>query len=467
MHKLIFILVLSFFTVGNTFTNEALTLRQETVIQYKIIKDATDQIYRTPLQYSWVTGDRKIILIAGDGAWTWYNDERVVFWNQHLLAGYVKSNGHTAVSFYPLPGQKCEHKRKERVLSTWAQKDDHNNPALLPLGKDSLLAVYARHGTHNDFNSRVITDKFMLRPEKSFPQEARVTYANLYKLSGENGKIFNFFRGKGWNPNLVTSNDYGNSWSEPIMIFISGDNHTRPYVKYASNNSNRIDLLYTDGHPRNEPQNNVYHVYYESGSFYNSKGGLIRSLDEIKENPLLPSEGTLIYNGASSSGRGWVHDIERDENGVLAGVYISSPDGDEGLDLRYRYARYNPEKKKWSEQEIAFAGSHLYVPENHYAGGICIDPDNLDVLYLSSDVDPDSGEPNGTGKYQIYKGTTSDKGKSWNFEQLTCDPENDNLRPVVPRNKPENIGECVLWFRGDYKSYEEYDCEIVGYVTEK
>ena len=62
----------------------------------------------------------------------------------------------------------------------------------------------------------------------------------------------------------------GISWSDPTMIFLSGDNATRPYVKYASDNAGRIDLFYTDGYPRNEPENNVYHVYYEDGAFYNS-----------------------------------------------------------------------------------------------------------------------------------------------------------------------------------------------------
>ncbi|MCK5795478.1 MAG: BNR-4 repeat-containing protein, partial [Anaerolineales bacterium] len=352
-------------------------------------------------------------------------------------------------------------------LSSWVEKDDHNNPALLPLSPDSLLAVYARHNTQKEFNSRIISRNFQMGPQQVVDHPSSVTYSNLYRLENEGGKIYNFFRGEGWFPNLVNSNDQGKSWSEPTMIFLSGDNSTRPYVKYASDNLGRIDLFYTDGHPGKEPANNVYHAYYEDGKFCNSKGKKIRMVEEIKEKPLLPGEGTLIFDGSGESGRGWVHDFERGEDGELSGVFISSPDGDEGLDLRYHYARFDPKKRKWLVNEVGFAGPHLYVPENHYAGGICIDPDDLNVVWLSSTLHPATGEHNGTGRYQIYKGVTPDQGQTWSFEQITFDVKRDNLRPVVPRNRPEDMNECVVWFRGHYNTYIDYNCEIVGIVPSK
>ncbi len=415
-----------------------------------------------------VIGDRNIVKVAEAGAWTWYNDERVVFWNNYLMVGHLTVEGKSAVSAYLLPEGGHANRMQQIDISTWIEKDDHNNPAFLPLNNDSLLAVYAKHNTNNFFYSRIIRSDFQLGNEKSHDQGARVTYANLYRLSEENNRIYNFFRGRGWNPNLVISNNNGMNWSESLLIFVSGGNSTRPYVKYASNGKNRIDMFYTQGHPRKEPENNVYHIYYQEGNFYKSNGKKIRSLEEVKIKPLLPSEGTLIYDGSGPGGRGWVHDLERGKSGEsnkMAGVYISSPDGDEGLDLRYRYARFNPRSKKWRDQEIAYAGTRLYLSENHYAGGICIDPENLNVVYLSSDVDPVTGKPNGTGKYQIYKGVTNDGGKSWQFEQLTFDLQNDNLRPVVPRNKPANVNECILWFRGEYNSYKDFDTEIVGFVN--
>jgi hypothetical protein len=162
-----------------------------------------------------------------------------------------------------------------------------------------------------------------------------------------------------------------------------------------------------------------------------------------------------------------VHDFERGEDGELSGVFISSPDGDEGLDLRYQYASFDPKKKKWFVNEVGKAGPHLYVPENHYAGGICIDPDDLNVVWLSSTLHPATAEPNGTGRYQIYRGVTSDNGFTWSFEQITFDVRRDNLRPTVPRNRPDDMEECVVWYRGEYQTYKDYNCEIVGIVPSK
>lgn len=426
---------------------------------------AAAEVYKMNLdaeKYYSITGDRRIVTISEEGAWTWYNDERAIFHDQHLVVGNVNNEGQSAMSLYLLPGRNHPHRLESFPLSTWTEKDDHNNPAFLSLGRDSLLAVYAGHGTQKEFNTRIIFGNYKMTPEQTVAHSNGVTYSNLYKLEDENGRIYNFFRGEGWNPNMVFSDDRAKTWSDPLMIFLSGDNSTRPYVKYCSDNKGRIDLFYTDGHPRNEPENSIYHVYYEKGKFYNSKGKKIRSLEDISENPLLPDEGTLIYDGSGPDGRGWVHDLEMAKNGELAGVFITSPDGDEGMDLRYNYARFNPKKKKWISREIAFAGPHLYVPENHYAGGISLDPENINVVYLSSLLNPVSGEPNGTGHYQIYKGETTDGGETWTYEQLSFDVKNDNLRPFVPRNRPGDIEECVIWFRGVYTTYKDFETEVVG-----
>lgn len=405
----------------------------------------------------------KLITIAEDGAWTWYNDERTCFWNGQLIVGYVHENGASMMAAYDLEKQKTVY---NEALSTWKEIDDHNNPSFLALPNQKLLTIYAKHGTENEFNTRIVNPDLSQEKEQTIRHSARVTYSNLYRLSAEDGQIYNFFRGQGWNPNVVQSEDNGQSWSDPTMVFLSGDKSTRPYVKYSSNDVDRIDLFYTDGHPRNEPENNVYHVFYKNGAFHTSDGKIIRSLEVVKEKPLVPKDGTLIFDGSGKDGRGWVHDFESNKKGDLAGVFISSPDGDEGLDLRYHYARFSKRKKKWNRYEVGFAGPHLYVPENHYAGGICIDPDNLNVVYLSSKLDPATGLPNGTNHYQMYKGTTKNKGKKWRFQQLTFDMERDHLRPTVPRNRPKNLQSCIVWFSGKYDTYKKYDADMMIWLEE-
>jgi rhamnogalacturonyl hydrolase YesR len=431
---------------------------------------AASEMYRlqlTPEKYSDIMGPRRIVKVAGDGAWTWYNDERSVFWNKHLLTGHVTSNGISSVSVYLLPGRDLITVDRLNVfpLSTWKEADDHNNPAFLRLSSNELLAVYARHNTRQEFNTRIIQSDFTLQSERTLRQPERVTYSNLFILEKEEDRIYNFFRCLGFSPTVTWSDDHGKTWSEALQLLNLQGVRARPYVKYAGNNQGRIDLFYTDGHPRDIKNNNVYHLYYEGGAFYRSNGKKIKSMEKISASgPMLTREGTRIFDGSGKAGRGWVHDFERGRDGELAGVFISSPDGDEGLDLRYHYCRFDPSGEKWTSREIAFAGPHLYVPENHYAGGICIDPSNINVVYLSSCLNPSTGEPNGTGKFQIYRGVTEDRGKTWFYEQLTFDLKRDNLRPFVPRERPEDLDECLLWFRGVYRTYEDFDTEIVGFI---
>lgn len=242
----------------------------------------------------------------------------------------------------------------------------------------------------------------------------------------------------------------------------SGDERTRPYVKYADNGRDRIDFIYTDGHPRDEANNSIYHLYYQGGSFHRSNGEVVRTLEEARTRPITPREGTLIYDGSGKAGRGWVHDFEYDAQGNGVAVFISSPDGPEGRDLRYWMARVDPRAGRWSCRQIAFAGSFLYPHERHYAGGITVDPQNDRVVYLSANVDPATGAPNASGRYQLYRGRAADDGFTFTFEQLTFDVARDNLRPVVPRVHGRGERPCVVWLRGEYRSYTDYRIDIYG-----
>ena len=173
------------------------------------------------------------------------------------------------------------------------------------------------------------------------------------------GRIYNIFRGQGFNPNITWSDDQVETWTESFELIRSGDHSTRPYVKYCSDGKGRIDLLYTDGHPRNE-KNNIYHIYYQDGWFHKSDGTKIRTMEECRDNPIEPKDGTMVYEGSThEKGRGWVWDLEYDALGNPVAAYISIVKYN-GSDIRYRYARWNPESKQWTENEISHAGrGHL------------------------------------------------------------------------------------------------------------
>ncbi len=411
----------------------------------------------------------EIHVLVCDGAWTWFNDERVIVDNQVLYIGSIDSQGQLRVDVFSLVNPSENLPEQEYILSSWKSKDDHNNPALLKLANDKILAAYAKHNLESVLYWRLADidtseNNLVWGPEKEIRVEARTTYSNLFQLSEENNRIYNFIRAIGFNPNFLYSDDMADTWQGPFVLIQSGDDLTRPYVKYAGNGSDRIDFLYTDGHPRDIPNNNVYHFYYKGGGFYKSDGTLIKTIEQVKENPLVPSDGTKIYDGASSTGRGWVWDLEYDNQGEPVATYISSADHAKGKDLCYRYARWDSSEEKWVEGQIAYAGTHLYVPENHYAGGIIIDPVDTGTVYISSNVNPITGESDASDHYQIFQGKISRDVKECRWVQLTFDTDADNIRPVVPRGHDCEI--CLFWLHGQYNTYTQYKTSIVGIIEE-
>ena len=57
-------------------------------------------------------------------------------------------------------------------------------------------------------------------------------------------------------------------------------------------------------------------------------------------------------------------------------------------------------------------------------------------------------------------GTTRDAGRTWKWKAVTENSAADNLRPYVVRSIRNK--HCVLWFRGSYRAYTDFETEIVG-----
>lgn len=211
---------------------------------------------------------------ALDGAWTWFNDERAVIRDGRLYTCYIKSTGHTALSTYDIWLDQLVG--EEVHLSTWTEFDDHNNASLMFNADGKLMAFYAKHGTDQFNNHRTA---LVDRPEglSDWGAEVQVksgdnhTYNNAFQLSEMDNVIFNFSRTNGFNPNWKKYNPDGLELTTDTEFVKSGDDRTRPYVKYASNNRNRIEFFFTDGHPR-DVDNDLYHMYYEDGALYQTDG---------------------------------------------------------------------------------------------------------------------------------------------------------------------------------------------------
>ena len=438
----------------------------------------------------WGQPAQPVIVFNDDGGWCWFEDERAIVHKDRLLIGSVTAGVHDSarcgnieVVTYELSTGRKRLDVLHPNLSGGPDNryDDHNSPVFLARPDGRILTVYAKHGLENHFYYRISVkpgDPSAWQPERTFTPSttSRITYSNLLWLGGENGgkgRIYDFFRGlDGRNkPSCVWSDDQGETWKAGnVFIDVPGQFPHRPYMKYVSNGADTVHVFYTDGHPQEFKTNSNYHIYSKDGTLYKSDGVQIRTLAEgLKDS----AEGTRIFPG-NAENIAWTSDIHLDCEGrpFVAYTVRKAPAGalarHVGEDHRYHYARWDG--KRWIDHEIAYAGSCLYTSELDYTGNITLDPDDADTVYISTNVQPKSGLPlrsNADGKqhFEIFKGTTTDGGASWSWKPITVNSSADNLRPLVPIWPGNRV--AVLWLRGTYRTYTNYDLAVVGIIANR
>ena len=425
------------------------------------------------------------LAVAPDGAWTWFNDERAIFHQGSLFTGYVKGDGQYGITRYDPAANRSYH----MIVSTAAsrQQDDHNNPSLTVLPDGKLLVLYSKHGSESRFYRRISLVELPSTdadwgPETVVTTPAGNTYANTYALSGESNRIYNFHRCLNYNPTLTLSNDNGVTWGASTQFIKTGTGGTRPYARYCSDHTDRIDLIYTDGHPR-DVNNSLYHLYYRDGAFRKSDGTVVKALSDIPLDHDAGQRGSVIYQYSTAawgagqgaddyipSARAWSWDIHYGRDGNPVCVFQVQRDNVGGSGwtydrIYYYYARWTG--AAWQKKFIAHAGRPLYSAEDDYGAGISIDPVNPGVVYFSSNAaapfnlgDLDNVTLRANNRYEIYRGVTTDGGRTFAWEQLTKNSPLDNLRPIVPEN--HGYDRAVLWFHGTYSAYTSFSTRVLA-----
>lgn len=414
-----------------------------------------------------------------NGGWCWFQDERALVDGRQVIFGSVAGTtrdgseaGDIVVTRYDFDnGTAASFELHDRL-----QCDDHNVPALLRLPDGRLLATYTKHGSDRMIRYRVTEspgDITAWGPLRLIEMPAGVTYTNLHYLGDENdgkGRLYNFSRAAGTNPNWMVSDDSAQSWKYGGEVF---DWPGRPYVKYASDGRRTIHLITTDAHPINY-SNSIYHGYLRDGVLHDSFGNAISRLDS---GPMSDKQLTRVFPGDPHH-VAWTIDLHLDAEGHPVIAFSVQKDGASfsnshtregpGWDHRYYYGRFDG--KKWHVHEMAYAGTGLYAAEADYTGLVAIDPHNVNTVYISADVHPVTGLPNVSAKdnrrhYEIFRGRTPNDGKDWVWEPVTTDSPCDNLRPIIPIGRPAE--RIVLWTRGTLTTFTDYDLDVVGFTENR
>ncbi len=245
-----------------------------------------------------------------DGGWCWFSDPRAVSREGRTYSGWVTENGSVqAACVDHATGRVTTFTLHERY-----ERDDHDNPSFLFLPDGRLMAFYTRHGTREEINARVTerpgditawAPEVAITPPDASPKTSGITYSHPFLLSNETNALYVFWRGRSFKPTLAKSMDLGKTWSaaQPVFSQAGLPKGNRPYAKYASNGKDRIHLLFTDGHPRNEAQNSVYYACYRAGAFYKADGARMGGLNDL---PIRPEQADRVYDATVTGARAWI-----------------------------------------------------------------------------------------------------------------------------------------------------------------
>lgn len=397
-------------------------------------------------------------LITNDGAWCWFSDPRAIYVGNQVIGGYVDKEG----SIWAFSYDTDLLEKKYFKLFEKLDYDDHANPSFMKLPDGRVVSFFSGHGgtTNTPIYYRItkrpadITEWGPLQQvSPQIPGRMGYCYTNAAQLSAEGGRTYLFFRGCNFKPCFISTTDF-KTWSAPqTLVQDDPGAYVRPYMKVTNNGKDKIFFAFTDDHPRNNATNSIYFAYYQNGKYYRADGTVI---EKASEAAITPASCDKVYDATQTLEKSWVWDIafDEDENPVI--VYARFSNIMPGHS--YWYARWNGEK--WENRLITKAGHWFqrgtYTKEKleyecNYSGGVYLDHENPDVVYLSRPIND---------IFEIERRTTKDNGLHWDVEAVTRESDKDNVRPFVIRGHKDNQP-AVLWmYNYHYPAFREYHSGI-------
>ncbi len=394
----------------------------------------------------------------GDGGWSWFQDPRAITHrgaHTRTYVGFVTPTGDVTVASY-------DHATKQVarfVLHAALQEDDHASPALFVRPDGRLVAFYAKHsGTPFYYRTTVNPEDVtswgtaqILDTNTAGPYG--FTYPNPIRLATER-RTYLFWRGGNLDPTFSIQKDGETGWAAARSLIHVPNNQPgpsaeRPYVKYASDGEDTIHFAYTNAHPNETPDVNIYYGRIRAGRVEAVDGADLAELGT----PILPRDADLVFDGA---GPAWIHDVAVGADGRPVMVFATFPTSTSATDHLYHYARWNG--SSWDVHQITPAGGSISTGGRSplYSGGITLDHDDPSNVYLSRQV----GQA-----WWVEAWKTTDGGATWASRTLTPGSTVKNVRPLSPRGNEPN-GEMVLWMSGAYPNYNTLQTAVTSFIED-
>lgn len=398
--------------------------------------------------------------ITNDGAWCWFSDPRAIYVDNKMIGGFVDKQGSIwAFSYDPSTQEKQQFKMKDKF-----DYDDHANPSVMALPDKRIAFFFSAHGGTKDSPIYYAISKRpadisewneLQQVDPEMEGNLGVCYSNPVMLSAENNKTYLFFRGRNFKPNFIVTEDL-KTWSDPVTLVVNDSIYGkggRPYMKVATNHTDKIFFAFTDAHPRDRATNSIYFMMYKEGKLYGADGRVIsETLTAVS-----PSITDKVYDATRTFDKAWIWDVafDKEENPVLVYARFSQIDGAHS----YWYARWNG--KSWENHLITKAGPWFQrndynnksniERENNYSGGVYLDHENPSVVYTSRPID---------NVFEIEKWTFRGGKEKWITEAITQNSQRDNVRPFVVRGHRAGLPEVLWMYNYKYPGFKSYESAI-------
>ncbi|HEY4329675.1 MAG TPA: BNR-4 repeat-containing protein, partial [Phycisphaerae bacterium] len=435
---------------------------------------------------------RPFFTVKPNGGFNWFLDNRALLDGDKIIVGSIAGTTARGSNYGDVQITAYDLSTNTRTTATLAPAfappftaDDHMAPVLLKRSDGRYLAAFTKHDLDNLMRWSLSTrpnDASAWDPLKTVSgnslDDHGMCFSNLIQLPAppispnaaataapRPGRIFNFTRGPGDDPNYMLSDDNGLTfkYGGHILLWDNPDpkNPGRPYIKYAAANTNQIWMACTQDHPNELPTGTgIYASFIRNNAIFTSNATRIGPLSTTTDATIKPTQLTEVFKGAPDA-VAYLDDLKigPDNQPVLT----FSVRKDDGHDLRYYFARFDG--RDWHSREIAHAGTTIYMGESNYAGLAAIDNFDPYTLFISANSDPVIGTAlkstaDGKRHFEIFQGTSTDQGQTFTWQPLTSNSPVDNIRPLVPlRSSPRRI---LLWLRGTMTTYKNFDLDIVG-----
>ena len=447
-----------------------------------------------------------VVQFDDNGGWTWYSDERTVVDTNggKMVVGCIENgaglggtnrDGNINVTIWDIPSGAGPRFTLKYALLSFGGGDDHNTPGLLVMPNGNYLAMYTGHNSDDNTLYRIYNPGTgVWSPEATNDWSTQpggdnfaTTYSNPNNMTAE-GRTYDFARGNGGgSPNSIISTNFGNIWAyggELTTNNIPG--YVQGYFKYWGNGVDRIDFICTEAHPR-DYDTSMYHGYVSNGMSFNSFGTLMDTNIFDKTNIPTPQSFTPVFAAGTvmppgqTNYRCWNDDVCRYPDGtvecIIAARINQNVNGTNGTDQNtpnadhaFFFCRFDG--VKWTPTYLCQGGYKLYASEGDYIGLGCLDPDDPDIIFISTEFDPRAVQPGVTDTnpqystaHEIWKGVTTNQGASFTWTPITQKSYRDNLRPIMPAW--DNQDSALLWFRGTYTSAQIFDGAALGIVEHR